>query len=209
MLKTTQLILTFLVFFHPSLYGEEAKKYDLKAGDVVFQEGFTKQALIIKKATQSKHTHVGVIVNNGNGLKVLEAVQPVKLTELKTWINRNPKSFYAMRLKENEKYLTAENKKKAITYLKTVIGKDYDLKFQWTDTQIYCSELVWKMYKASTGLELSEPLKFSDLDLDHPEIKALIIKRYGSMEKFESTALIVPPSSLASSTYLEEVPILK
>lgn len=34
------------------------------------------------------------------------------------------------------------------------IGKDYDLYFEWSDSRIYCSELVWKIYKESIGLEI-------------------------------------------------------
>ena len=33
-------------------------------------------------------------------------------------------------------------------------GKNYDLTFEWSDDKIYCSELIWKIYKRSTGIEI-------------------------------------------------------
>ena len=33
-------------------------------------------------------------------------------------------------------------------------NKDYDLYFEWSDDKIYCSELVWKIYKNGADIEL-------------------------------------------------------
>ena len=33
-------------------------------------------------------------------------------------------------------------------------NKDYDLYFEWTDEKIYCSELVWKIFKQATRIDV-------------------------------------------------------
>ena len=35
-------------------------------------------------------------------------------------------------------------------------GKHYDFWFEWSDERIYCSELVWKIYRRGLGIELGE-----------------------------------------------------
>ena len=34
------------------------------------------------------------------------------------------------------------------------LGRDYDLRFEWSDDKIYCSELVWKIYKEAFNIAL-------------------------------------------------------
>lgn len=180
--------------------------YSLQEGDVVFQETKSNQATAVKAATNSRWSHVGIIVRNNGKLAVLEAVHPVRITSLKRFISRSPSSFYAMRLKNAEEKLTPEAIKKAGTYGKSLIGKNYDSRFQWSDDRIYCSELVWKVYKHATGVELCKPRAFKTYNLEHPTVKRLIKQRYGSFNKLHLDELAVAPSDLAESPLLIEVP---
>lgn len=200
----TLLLVSFIVMI--GIKVEKRNPYDLKDGDLVFQEGFSEQAIAIKAATGSRWTHVGVIYSKGGKLVVVEAVQPVRITPLKGFIARNPKSFYAMRLKNREQVFTEEVLAKANVYLNKTIGKNYDIKFQWSDDLIYCSELVWKLYKEAANIELCEPRKMKSLNLKHPKVELIIKKRYGSVNALPLEELIVPPSDLAESTLLIEAP---
>lgn len=199
---------TLLISFAVALgiKGENRNPYDLKTGDLVFQEGFSEQAIAIKAATGSRWTHVGIIYSKDDELVVIEAVQPVKITSLKRFVARNPESFYAMRLKNREQVFTKEALAKADTYLNETIGKNYDVKFQWSDDRIYCSELVWKVYKEAANIDLCEPRKMKSLNLKHPQVELIIKKRYGSVDALPLEELIVPPSDLAESKLLIEVP---
>ncbi|MDB9741289.1 YiiX/YebB-like N1pC/P60 family cysteine hydrolase [Akkermansiaceae bacterium] len=202
-LFSASLLLTLSLQSH----AKELHPYLLKAGDIVFQEGFGVQPQAIKDATDSKWTHVGMIIPNKTGeLVVVEAVQPVKITKLNDFVKRNPSSFYAMRLKNSEEILTKETFTKAETYLNQQIGKNYDLRFQWSDDKIYCSELVWKVYKEAAGIELCKPAKFKDLHLEHPSVKKIIVERFGSINALPLEEFIVPPSDIAKSELLVEVP---
>lgn len=63
----------------------------LEEGDIIFHESLSEQATAIKLATKSRYTHVGIIFKYGNTYKVLEAVEPVKLTDLNSFITQRNK----------------------------------------------------------------------------------------------------------------------
>jgi len=180
--------------------------YDLKNGDIVFQETNSHQGRAVKAATDSRWTHVGLVFFKQGKPMVIEGVQPVSVIPLSQFIARSPKSFYAMRLKERDQHITAESISKAEVYCNAQLGKDYDFKFRWSDDRIYCSELVWKAYKKSTGIELCSPRAFKDYKLDHPTVKRIIKRRYGSVANLPLDELVVAPSDLAQSKLLMEVP---
>lgn len=77
-------------------------------------------------------------------------------------------------------------------------GRNYDARFQWDDENLYCSELVWKIYQ-NAGIELCMPRLFKDYDLQRPEIRSLIKSRYGSFDRLPMDEKVVAPSDLAAS----------
>ena len=82
------------------------------------------------------------------------------------------------------------------------LGKPYDIYFNWDDTEIYCSELVWKAY-AEAKISLCDLRPLSNYNLDSPEVKAIMNERYG--ELIPTNELMVAPSDLHSSDNLEVV----
>lgn len=180
--------------------------YDLRDGDIVFQETNSNQGKAVKAATNSRWTHVGLVFFRDNKPMVIEAVQPVKITPLPQFIARSPKSFYAMRLKEADKHIDAETIRKAQQYGNSLLGKNYDGQFRWSDDRIYCSELVWKIYNKAAGIELCKPRPFKSYNLKHPTVQNLVKSRYGSAQALPNNELAVAPSDLAESSLLEEVP---
>ena len=180
--------------------------YALQNGDIVFQETGSQQGKAVKAATNSRWTHVGMVFFRGDKPMVIEAVQPVRVTPLGKFIARNPESFYAMRLKDAKQRITPKATRKAEQYCNQQLGKDYDLRFQWSDDKIYCSELVWKVYKEATGIELCKPRVFRTYNLQHPTVQKIIKQRYGSMRNLPMDELCVAPSDLAESKLLTEAP---
>lgn len=55
---------------------------------MVFQISKSKQSPFVALATGSVYTHCGIVVEKKDGLYVLEAVGPVKLTPLDAWKDR-------------------------------------------------------------------------------------------------------------------------
>jgi len=60
------------------------------------------------------------------------------------------------------------------------IGKNYDLYFEWSDNRIYCSELVWKIYKEALDLEIGKLETLNDFDLTNEVVKTKLTERYGN-----------------------------
>lgn len=180
-------------------------EYDLRAGDVLFQNTGGAQGAAVHGATGSTLTHCGVLFfdTKGQGF-VLEAVQPVKVTPLKKWRARS-KLFYAMRLKDDRK-LNGEVIRKAQRWGEVNLGKNYDSLFRWDDKSLYCSELVWKIYHHSTGIELCPKKTFGEFNLKNPAVQKLIVARYGGMKNVPMEEPVVAPSDLAESSLLMEVP---
>lgn len=131
---------------------------------------------------------------------VYEAVNPVKITSLDNWINRGQnKSYRVLRYRTK---LSSEQIQAIKSYSQKQLGKSYDLKFQWSDGKMYCSELVWKAYKAA-GIELCKPNKFSDYNINSPLARQAIRQRYGKSINLDEP--VVAPSDIFNSWSLRVV----
>lgn len=156
---------------------------DLREGDVVFIESQSSQAPYIKVGTMSKWTHCGVVVDTPQGLKVLEASKTVKLTPFAKFIGFAKNENWTVK-RPNQK-LT-----ESISYSK-YLGLPYDLEFKFDNGKMYCSELVWLVYK-DQGIELCKPRKVSRFVCTRiPKVKTLMKQRNVSMDQ-----LVVAPVDL-------------
>ena len=170
-------------------------------GDIIFQTSKSGQSKAIQIATGSKYSHMGIIYKQGNDYFVYEAVQPVKLTPLNDWINRGENGHYVVkRIKNSENLLTPETLTKMKQIGEKYAGKDYDLYFEWSDSKIYCSELVWKIYKEAVGLEIGELEKLSDFNLTDNAVKQKLMERYG--DNIPKEELVISPASMFNSDQL-------
>lgn len=196
--RNIALFISLIISLFLSLaYGQE----DFKDGDIIFQIFPSRQSDAIQIATGEKYTHVGIVFKEADGYYVYEAVQPVKITPLNEWINRTHNRHYAVkRLKNANDILTDKTIKKMKKVGKSYMGKDYDSLFQWSDQRIYCSELVWKIYKKAAHIELGQLKPFSDYDLSSPHVQALIKERYGN--QFSAKEKVVSPGEIYASDLL-------
>ncbi|WP_431244980.1 YiiX/YebB-like N1pC/P60 family cysteine hydrolase [Flavobacterium sp. P21] len=161
--KSLFLIITFLLSFGCALFVAmkvfpnnpfSGKKVGtavfgkIQDGDIIFQTSESPQCEAVRIATNSKFSHCGIIYKMNGDLFVFEAVQPVKLTPLKDWIQHGRDNKYLVkRLKNATAILTPATLQKMKDYSQQFNGKEYDAYFEWNDNRIYCSELVWKIYK--------------------------------------------------------------
>ncbi len=183
----------------PSVSIEIDKEF--KNGDIIFQTSKSSQSIAIQKATKSRYSHMGIIFENNSELYVYEAVQPVKFTPLREWINRGVDKHYVVkRLKDHRELLTEGNILAMQQTGKKFKGKDYDLLFEWNDDKIYCSELVWKIYKESLGIEIGELQKIKEFDLTDSSVKLKMKERYGDIIPQEE--LVISPESMFTSNKL-------
>lgn len=172
-------IMKFILFIMSMLLlagcGNSIDVADLQEGDVVFIESQSSQSPYIKVGTMSKWTHCGVVVNTPQGLKVLEASKTVRLTPFANFIGSA----------KNENWTIKRPKQKLpgpISYSK-YLGMHYDLEFKYNNGKMYCSELVWLVYK-DQGIELCKPRKVSSFFFARiPRVKKLMQKRGITMDQ--------------------------
>lgn len=176
----------------------------LMEGDILFQISTSGQGKAIQLATNSPYSHCGILFRDNNDWMVFEGVQPVKKTKLSDWINRGEGHHYvSKRHKDAASLLTKAVKDKMKEEAKKLVGKNYDLTFEWDDERIYCSELVYKIYKRGAGIEVGKLQKLSEFDLSNPIVKAKLVERYGT--KIPLDEPVISPGAIFSDTNLVEV----
>lgn len=175
----------------------------LKEGDIIFQTSNSGQSKAIQLATNSKFSHCGVLIMDRGELKVVEAVQPVKITSLSSWIKRGDNSYYEVKRLKNDSVINTA----AIANLKKeyqkLLGTNYDIYFGWSDKEIYCSELVWKLYKRAFAVEVCQLHELREYNLEHPTVKKILQQRYGN--NIPMTEKMVSPADIYNSTLLQRV----
>jgi len=173
----------------------------IQNGDIIFQTSTSNQSKAIQLATQSKYSHMGIIYENEGEYFVYEAVQPVKLTPLQEWIARGENGHYVIkRLVNADQVLTSTTLARMKQTGEKFKGKPYDIYFEWSDDKIYCSELVWKIYKEAANVEIGQLENLSDFDLSHTIVKAKMQERYGN--NIPLNEKVISPAAMFASDKL-------
>jgi hypothetical protein len=208
-MKNKIIIAVIVLVIAFSLFYKRGDAGYFRNGDIIFQTSLSNQSKAIQSATGSKWSHCGIIFEAHDGFYVLEAVQPVKFTPINDWIaHGKDKKFVVKRWKEKKGVLQILDDKlieKMMREADKFIGKDYDLTFEWSDDKIYCSELVWKIYKRGAGIEVGKLQKLRDFNLSDKAVAALMKKRYGKDIPLDET--VISPKSIFESDLLETVKI--
>ena len=151
----------------------------VKNGDIVFQTSRSVQSTALEYATHSDITHVGMMVRKNQQWYVIEAVQPVKITHFHQWKQRGENGKISIkRLKDNFDF------SKVLKAMEKHLGKDYDSLFYWGDSEIYCSELIYKGFKEGAGIKIGNLTRLKFLDFSSNEVQNLLIKRLGLKMNF-------------------------
>ncbi|WP_281234264.1 YiiX family permuted papain-like enzyme [Flavobacterium gelatinilyticum] len=182
---------------------EKTAASKFKDGDIIFQTSESKQCEAVRIATNSKFSHCGIIYDINGKWFVFEAVQPVKLTPVEDWIKHGKGSKYVVKRLKNDSVLNPEVLQKMKNYSQQFDGKEYDAYFEWTDNRIYCSELVWKIYKNAAGIELSKLREMKEFNLNDPRVQKILKERYGNNIPLDEK--VVAPSDLADSNLLKTI----
>jgi hypothetical protein len=194
----------FYRFSDTSIKRNETLLGKIHDGDIIFQTSQSRQCEAVRIATNSKFSHCGLIYEIDGEKYVYEAVQPVKITPLEDWISHGEEDSYVVkRLKNASQILTPSTLAKMKSYGKQFNNKDYDLYFEWSDAKIYCSELVWKIYKNGADIELCKLESLKSFNLGNPKVKAILAERYGN--KIPLDEQVVAPSQIESSPLLVTV----
>jgi hypothetical protein len=173
-------------------------------GDIVFHKSLSSQSEAISLATHSEYTHCGIVYKIGNEYFIYEAIEPVKLTPFQEWMGKGKGGDYVVkRLTNASEILTPAALQKLKLAGDRYKGKHYDSYFEWTDDKIYCSELIYKIYKEATGIEIGKLQTLKDFDLSSDAVRVKMKERYGN--KYPLDEIVISPSSIFNSDLLTTV----
>ena len=176
----------------------------LMDGDILFQISRSGQGKAIQLATKSPYSHCGILFKENKEWMVYEGVQPVKKTLLSEWINRGDgHNYVSKRHKDAASLLTSDVKEKMKEEAKKLVGKNYDLTFEWNDDRIYCSELVYKIYQRGAGISVGTLQKLQDFNLSSPVVRAKLKERYGNNIPLNET--VISPGAIFADSNLVEI----
>lgn len=144
---------------------------------------------------------MGLVLPHDGELMVIEAVEPVRWTTWEAWrAGGTPETVEVRRLTGA---LSADEVSKMTRVAEGLVGKHYDAAFSWTDDQMYCSELVYKIFDRGAALEIGRLRKLRDFNLTHPVVIKTLRERYGTAVPLGET--VIAPSDLAADPRLSRV----
>lgn len=174
---------------------------DVRDGDIVFHTSRSAQSLAIQRATHSLYSHMGVVLLRGGKPYVFEAISTVQYTPLEQWLARGENGRYV--IKRLRKPLTTDEISRLRAEAAPYAGRPYDLTFEWSDTRLYCSELVWKMFQRAVGIEIGHRQRLRDFDLTDPAVRLKMAERYGERVPLDES--VISPAAMFAAEVLVEV----
>jgi hypothetical protein len=188
--------LLFILFSFPlAVYGQRYRD-----GDIIFQSSPSRQSAAIEEATQSIYSHCGVVFYEDNIAYVYEAVQPVGKRRLDEWIQSGVNGEFIVKRLKDSLLLTENNVNALKTYAIQQFGKNYDGKFNWSDKEMYCSELVYKCYWNVLHIKLAATKPLREFNIDGPIVRKIMKERYGNEIPYDEP--MISPDQLANSPLL-------
>ena len=176
----------------------------VREGDLIFQTSRSAQSLAVQQATGSVYSHMGMVLLQQGKPHVLEASKTVRFTPLADWIAQGEGTRYVLkRLRDADQRLSPAAVRKLHAAATLLIGKSYDLVFAWSDQQMYCSELVWKIYDRALGIRVGTLQKVRDFSLTSLEVQARMRERYGNAVPLDET--VISPVAMFDSPLLVNV----
>ena len=186
------IIITFLLILSIPSFAGKTFLDDPMEGDIVFIFSKSRQSPFIAYATRSVYTHCGIIVMKGNERYVLEASNRVKLTPYKEFVEHARWGYY-----ERIRIIPKPFK---IDYEK-YLGKKYDLQFDFNNDKMYCSELVYLIYKEQFNIELCKPKQTKEYNI-------LGLGNLLKNRNMSSDSYVVAPSDIFRTEHKLSVPPL-
>jgi uncharacterized protein YycO len=176
MLRILSVFALALASCSTSSKSKAAAAYQPAEGDIIFQSLPNPDGMdlvdAIEGSTNSPYSHCGMVFQEAREWKVIEAIGPVKITPLKSYVARGRGGkVWAYRLDEaDRKHVPA-----ALAAMRKDLGKPYDPRYRFDDEAIYCSELIWRGWKAATGKGLGKTVTLGSLNWQpyQPVIEAI------------------------------------
>jgi uncharacterized protein YycO len=201
---TSIIFLTNFCFRNEAINYKKSEKIEFKTGDIIFQTSMSSQSKAIQIATNSIYSHCGIIYIENDKKFVIEAGDPVCKTNLNEFIKRGKNGHYVVkRLSNANEIFTKKAISKLTIEVNNILGKKYDYAFNWSDERYYCSELVWKLYKRITNIEVGKLKKLRDFNLNNKTVIDKLNKRYSTNIPLDEN--IISPEAIFNHNQLIEI----
>jgi len=194
------LFLNFVLFFDSACAQTTAQ---LKTGDILFISSGGAQGKAIELATKSKYTHVGIVFVEKGKTYVYHAVEPVMKSTLQEFLDYSSDGNYVAKRLKQQTPLSETTNEKMRQMAAGLLGKHYDIYFNWKDDEWYCTEFVWKLYERNYKLEVGKLRPLKEFDLSAKEVQAIMKKRYGKNIPYEEK--MISPQDMFDCELLEEI----
>ena len=122
---------------------------------------------------------------------------------LSEFIGMSEDGTYSIKRLKDQSLLTDKILKQMSSEANVKLGLHYDLGFNWSDQELYCSEYVWKLYEHALKIEIGKLRPLKEFDLSHPKVKQIMKERYGSKIPYDEK--MISPGDMYESVYLEDV----
>lgn len=132
---------------------------------------------------------------------VYHAIEPVSKDSFDDFIAMSTNKQYVVKRLKDQTLLTPIVINKMLQQAKKQLGMHYDIGFNWSDEELYCSEYVWKLYNKALNLEIGKLRPLKDFDLSHPAVKEIMEERYGKKIPYEEK--MISPGDMYASDLLE------
>ena len=176
----------------------------LRDGDIVFHTSRSAQSLAVQRATGSRYSHMGIVFLRDGKPYVFEAAAAVRHTPYAAWVAQGVGQHVVVkRLKDARARLTPAATRQLRRHARALEGKPYDLTFEWSDQRMYCSELVWKLYQRTLGIEIGQLQKIRAFNLSDPAVQPKMRERYGQRVPLDEP--VISPAAMFDSPRLVTV----
>ncbi len=151
--------------------------FEVKVGDVLPQPRHCWSCDLIEAQEDTIYSHMAMIIEVGETIKVVDALGTVKISDLATFNKGTQKdqkiSVRRFRNESAVEFIQANKQKFLEFYLSDFDGLKYDHDFIWNNfdesgnEKLYCSEMVSKMLSGFLGVEL--PMKRMKFDINRDQ----------------------------------------
>lgn len=173
----------------------------IKEGDIIFNHNYVLSDSVFYKCSNEKETVTGLVLKHDNQLQVFCMCPTPTYCSIKSF-TKSCDDIDVKRLKNANGILTPPILKKIYKCVAVFDSTSFDQSLSWSDSAMYESELVWKIYQCSTGLRLGEPQAFSTLK-SNDNWKNLFSAR--EQKKLNNKEMAITPAMIFNSTYLYSI----
>ena len=171
-------------------------------GDLIFISNPNVPDKLLQSITKTKFSHVGIVIRERGKAMVYYTTSIVKKVTVPEFIALSVNGKYdVMRMKDT--IMIAGLNNFFVDEAKKLLGRPYDNKFSWLDMEIYNTELVWKIFKRATQIELCEAKLFDKIEINDTIVRKKIKLQLG--DSIAAFTKIVSPTDLYNSPYLTKI----